>query len=104
MKIIITCVILILIFFMLNHKLFYKNKEGFEESNSTKPPLNKDNKIVELMKELEIAEQDFLITEKKPSLKSIKEGLELSTHFLIKFSKSINKNLPFTREYFIDSI
>ena len=47
---------------------------------------------------------DFLITEKKPSLKSIKEGLEITTYFLIKFSKSINKNLPFTREYFIDSI
>ena len=46
----------------------------------------------------------FLVTEKKPSMKSIKEGLELTTYFLIKFSKSINKNLPFTREYFIDSI
>ena len=46
----------------------------------------------------------FLISDKTPNLQNIKEGLSLTTFFLNKFSKSINKNLPFTRAYFIDSI
>ena len=45
----------------------------------------------------------FLISEKKPVCR-ILDGLNLTTFFLMKFSKSINKSLPFTREYFIDSI
>ena len=51
-----------------------------------------------------LALPDFLISEKKPDLKNIKEGFNLTTFFLNKFSKSINKSLPFTRGYFIDSI
>ena len=47
---------------------------------------------------------DFLITSKNPDLNNIKDGLSLTTFFLNKFSKSINKNLPFTRGYFIDNI
>ena len=47
---------------------------------------------------------EFLISGKNPSLQNIREGLSLTTFFLIKFAKSINKSLPFTREYFIDSI
>ncbi len=47
---------------------------------------------------------EFLISEKNPNLQNIREGLRLTTFFLIKFAKSINKSLPFTREYFIDSI
>ena len=47
---------------------------------------------------------DFLISKKKPNTNNIKEGLNLTTFFLNKFSKSINKNLPFTRRYFIDTI
>ena len=47
---------------------------------------------------------DFLVSRKKPSLQNIKDGLNLTAFFLMKFAKSINKSLPFTREYFIDSI
>ena len=38
------------------------------------------------------------------SNRAIKNGLKLTSYFLTKFSKSINKKLPFTRKYFIDSI
>ena len=47
---------------------------------------------------------NFLVSIQKPNLQNIKEGLSLTTFFLTKFAKSINKNLPFTRGYFIDSI
>tara|TARA_Y100001970_G_C14129129_1_gene800662 strand:- start:8 stop:721 length:714 start_codon:yes stop_codon:yes gene_type:complete len=46
----------------------------------------------------------FLISSNKANTADIKNGLSLTTFFLLKFSKSINKNLPFTRKYFIDSI
>ena len=47
---------------------------------------------------------NFLVSIQKPKLQNIKEGLNLTTFFLMKFAKSINKKLPFTRGYFIDSI
>ena len=62
MKIIICCVILILLFVSLNYKLFYKLPEGFEESNSTKKPLNKTNNFFGLLEEIKIINQDILIT------------------------------------------
>lgn len=46
----------------------------------------------------------FLITDQIANTQDILKGLTLTNHFLTKFSKSINKNLPFTRKYFIDSI
>ncbi len=46
----------------------------------------------------------FLISNDKANYSDIKDGLNLTSYFLIKFSRSINKNLPFTRKYFIDSI
>ena len=46
----------------------------------------------------------FLISDKFDGCNDIKNGLKLTSYFLTKFSKSINKKLPFTRKYFIDSI
>ena len=46
----------------------------------------------------------FLISNEEANHEDIKNGLKLTSYFLIKFSNSINKNLPFTRKYFIDSI
>ena len=46
----------------------------------------------------------FLVANVEANLVDIKNGLTLTAYFLQKFAKSINKNLPFTRKYFIDSI
>ena len=46
----------------------------------------------------------FLISENKATLQDIKNGIKITTYFLKKFSISINKILPFTRDDFIDRI
>jgi len=46
----------------------------------------------------------FLISENKATLQDIKNGFKITTFFLKKFSISINKILPFTRDDFIDRI
>ena len=46
----------------------------------------------------------FLISKQKANEEDIIAGLELTSHFLKKFSNSINKTLPFTRNNFIDII
>ena len=46
----------------------------------------------------------FLVANVEANIVDIKNGLTLTAYFLQKFAKSINKNLPFTRKYFIDSI
>ncbi len=46
----------------------------------------------------------FLISNVGASLLDIKNGLTLTAFFLKKFAKTINKTLPFTRDYFIDNI
>lgn len=46
----------------------------------------------------------FLVSENKATLRDIKNGFKITTYFLKKFSVSINKTLPFTRDDFIDRI
>ena len=46
----------------------------------------------------------FLIKEEDPSIIDIINGLSLAKNFLEKFSNSIGKKIPFTREHFIDNI
>ena len=46
----------------------------------------------------------FLISENRATLQDIKNGIKITTYFLKKFSISINKILPFTRDDFIDRI
>ena len=46
----------------------------------------------------------FLNTDHVACLSDINNGLSLTSYFLSKFAKSINKSLPFTRKHFIDSI
>ena len=47
---------------------------------------------------------EFLVSENKASLQDILNGFIITTYFLKKFSISINKILPFTRDDFIDRI
>ena len=47
---------------------------------------------------------DFLNTDKKLEINEILNGLKLSSYFLEKFSNSIERKLPFTRQQFIDNI
>ena len=46
----------------------------------------------------------FFLSENKATLQDIRNGFKITTYFLKKFSVSINKTLPFTRNDFIDRI
>ena len=47
---------------------------------------------------------EFLINETIPNIDEISQGLKITENFLIKFSISINKKLPFSRNNFIKNL
>ena len=61
-------------------------------------------KVAEKWKKRLFILPEFLLSEKNAKLQDIINGLKITTNFLKKFSISINKTLPFTREDFIDRI
>ena len=47
---------------------------------------------------------NFLIADMKADQSELCKGFKITTHFLTKFSNSIDKILPFTRSNFMDNI